>query len=45
MKWTLILAAATLVLALMSGATLAHPGSTDADGCHTNPDTGGYHCH
>lgn len=24
---------------------LAHPGRTDANGCHTNKKTGEYHCH
>ncbi|NKC22097.1 YHYH domain-containing protein [Ochrobactrum oryzae] len=24
---------------------LAHSGGTDANGCHTNHKTGGYHCH
>jgi len=23
----------------------AHPGRTDANGCHTNKETGEYHCH
>jgi hypothetical protein len=23
----------------------AHPGTTNADGCHTNRKTGEYHCH
>lgn len=23
----------------------AHPGKTDANGCHTNKKTGEYHCH
>jgi hypothetical protein len=24
---------------------LAHPGGLNAEGCHTNHKTGGYHCH
>lgn len=47
MAKTIVSALAVLVisLALSSGAVLAHPGSTDSDGCHTNQETGGYHCH
>jgi hypothetical protein len=26
-------------------SVLAHPGRTDANGCHTNRKTGEYHCH
>ena len=33
----------------LSGAplmpTLAHPGGLNAEGCHNNRKTGGYHCH
>ena len=34
-------------LALLSacGLATAHPGGTDAQGCHTNRKTGDYHCH
>jgi len=36
-----------LALAIMGMAStaLAHSGGTNAQGCHTNHKTGGYHCH
>lgn len=40
-----------LVLCLMGGVELgaesadAHPGGLNAEGCHNNLKTGGYHCH
>lgn len=38
--------AAGLALALtLPGAASAHPGGLNADGCHNNRKTGGYHCH
>ena len=38
-------AALMISLALSSGFALAHSGDTDSYGCHTNYQTGGYHCH
>lgn len=35
----------TAVLTLTSGSSFAHPGRTDADGCHNDRKNGGYHCH
>lgn len=35
----------TLVLLVAPAVTFAHPGRTDASGCHTNKKTGEYHCH
>ncbi len=34
-----------LLVALLSFESEAHPGGTNADGCHTNRKTGEYHCH
>ncbi len=34
-----------LVLLVFSTPLFAHPGGTNADGCHTNRKTGEYHCH
>jgi hypothetical protein len=40
-----------LVAAILSGIgpmptmVLAHPGGLNAEGCHNNRETGGYHCH
>ena len=41
------LAAAFLALSAVSLAEISwgHPGRTDASGCHTNRQTGSYHCH
>lgn len=40
---------ASFVLAVGVGVpimpTLAHPGGLNAEGCHNNRKTGGYHCH
>ena len=38
---------AALVALLLAApfAVAAHPGGTNADGCHTNRKTGDYHCH
>jgi Putative peptidoglycan binding domain len=30
---------------VLSDTTLAHPGRTNSEGCHTNKKTGSYHCH
>ncbi|WP_197738885.1 DUF1283 domain-containing protein [Serratia marcescens] len=36
----------SLLLAVMfTPSVMAHPGRTNADGCHTNRKTGEYHCH
>lgn len=43
MKKILFVFAAALFLAPLS--LNAHPGKTNADGCHTNKNTGEYHCH
>lgn len=40
-----ILATATGVLALLSGAVAAHGGGLNAEGCHNDRKNGGYHCH
>lgn len=34
-----------LPISLVSIIAYAHPGKTDANGCHTNKKTGEYHCH
>ncbi len=34
-----------LLAACLGADSLAHPGGTNADGCHTNRRTGEYHCH
>lgn len=34
-----------ILLAIIPFNALAHPGRTDANGCHTNKGTGEYHCH
>lgn len=39
-----MLAAAALLVA-SAGSAVAHPGGTDASGCHTNRKTGQRHCH
>lgn len=41
MKKILVLSAAFW----LCSALFAHPGKTDAKGCHTNKKTGQYHCH
>ncbi|MFN3858794.1 MAG: excalibur calcium-binding domain-containing protein [Caulobacter sp.] len=43
---TYALAGVALAVNLMiGGATLAHPGGLNAEGCHNNRKTGDYHCH
>ncbi len=39
------LAGLALVVTLAPAVALAHPGRTNAQGCHTNSKTGDYHCH
>ncbi|WP_411749450.1 DUF1283 domain-containing protein [Serratia marcescens] len=34
-----------LLAVLFTPSVMAHPGRTNADGCHTNRKTGEYHCH
>lgn len=34
-----------LLAILFTPSAMAHPGRTNADGCHTNRKTGEYHCH
>ncbi|HGM5452327.1 DUF1283 domain-containing protein [Serratia marcescens] len=34
-----------LLAILLTPSVMAHPGRTNADGCHTNRKTGEYHCH
>ena len=34
-----------LVIGPMPVAVVAHPGGLNAEGCHNNRKTGGYHCH
>lgn len=34
-----------LSIIIPCGFVFAHPGRTDANGCHTNKETGEYHCH
>ena len=40
-----LLCIACFALAFAAPPTQAHPGGTNAQGCHTNHKTGGYHCH
>lgn len=40
-----ILAAALLSGGLPARPAVAHPGGLNAEGCHNNRKTGGYHCH
>jgi endonuclease YncB( thermonuclease family) len=35
----------SLLICLLSGHTLAHPGAVDNDGCHRERRTGTHHCH
>jgi hypothetical protein len=41
--------AAIVILVLggvpLTGPVLGHPGGLNAEGCHNNRKTGGYHCH
>lgn len=41
------LALAGILLGIGAGptASVAHPGGLNAEGCHNNRKTGGYHCH
>ena len=41
----LALALPLSLLALPPEPALAHPGGLNAEGCHNNRKTGGYHCH
>jgi hypothetical protein len=34
-----------LLAAVQAQSAVSHPGGTNADGCHTNRQTGEYHCH
>lgn len=34
-----------LLCIIIATPVMAHPGRTNADGCHTNRKTGEYHCH
>lgn len=34
-----------LLLTVVPAAAPAHPGGLNAEGCHNNRKTGGYHCH
>lgn len=45
MKRTLAISALGLLLLSGANQVLAHPGRTNAQGCHTNRQTGEYHCH
>jgi hypothetical protein len=40
-----VLCAAITAVAAYTPTADAHPGGTNADGCHTNRTTGAYHCH
>lgn len=40
MRWALLFA-----LIVLPAVSYAHPGRTDANGCHTNRKTGEHHCH
>ncbi|MGI6340805.1 MAG: excalibur calcium-binding domain-containing protein [Minisyncoccales bacterium] len=40
-----ILSIFILSIIIPCGFVFAHPGRTDANGCHTNKKTGEYHCH
>ncbi len=45
MKPVITLLAALCFLSLMVQQGAAHGGGLDKDGCHTNSQTGEYHCH
>ena len=45
MKRIIVSLAFVLSAALSSGLAVAHSGGTDSYGCHSNQETGGYHCH
>lgn len=40
-----VLCVAIAAVAAFAPTANAHPGGTNADGCHTNRTTGAYHCH
>ena len=45
MKVFISLVSALMLLGSIHSIAGAHSGGTDANGCHTNHKTGGYHCH
>lgn len=45
MRFVTALAVVTLLWGSFPAAVFAHPGGTDAKGCHNNRKTGDYHCH
>src|SRR3989344_8518046 len=45
MKAPVFYASAFVGLSLVCSTAWAHPGKTDASGCHTEKKTGEYHCH
>ncbi|RVD52377.1 MAG: YHYH domain-containing protein [Mesorhizobium sp.] len=45
MKYSLIVACLLSSIMGSIGVAAAHSGGTDANGCHTNHQTGEYHCH
>lgn len=45
MRFVTALAVATMMAGSLPVPALAHPGGTNAQGCHTNRKTGDYHCH
>lgn len=45
MKWRTSIKLTLLLCVSVSMPSMAHPGRTDANGCHTNRKTGEYHCH
>jgi hypothetical protein len=40
-----VLIAASLTISVPTLPAIAHPGGLNAQGCHNNRKTGGYHCH
>ena len=40
-----IYAAIAIALTMVGGYAISHGGGLDANGCHTDHKTGGYHCH
>lgn len=45
MRGVLLIAAAATVFSAVPQPVLAHSGGLNAQGCHNNRQTGGYHCH
>ena len=45
MKTPVFLLLVALFTTMLSIEVTAHPGPTDADGCHVDPKTGKWHCH